>query len=238
MEDEQCAKRSPQLETCAKRIKETIKKERKIYHLGNIDLRGFDFTIKCSDPFVAVVENFLSEGEINFLLSAAKDRYKRSLVVGNDDMETVHSNRTSSSCMFSKSENPVLTYVQDKVARISGQHVDCQEPFQLVKYDKEEKYSPHFDFFDENTPAGKKEVYARGQRWMTILAYLQEPEGGGTTYFPNLDLHIAPKRGTAVLWFNMDKNGDADDRTQHGGTPVEKGTKVAMNIWVRTKKYV
>jgi len=209
--------------------------------INDIYLKQYNYSIKCSNPLIIVIEDFLSSDEISSLLKTAEERYVRSFVVGDDDATSVHHQRTSSSCMFSQSESQVLSYIEDRVATIIGLDKIYQEPFQLVKYEKDQQYASHFDFFDDvgtSSSYAKNEVLNRGQRCLTILAYLEQPETGGETFFPRLNLHVPPKKGSAVLWFNTDKEGKVDPRTEHGGMPVSSGTKVAMNIWIRTKPYV
>jgi len=189
--------------------------------INSLHLGDYSFTVKCTDPWIIVLHNFLTDSEIAYLLDVAKNRYQRSVVVGKDLSHEINDKRTSSSCMFTKSENAVLSSI-----------------VQLVKYDTAEQYAPHFDYFDGATDYSKNEILLRGQRCLTILAYLSEPLSGGSTFFPRLNMHIEPKKGTAVLWFNTKKDGVQDPRTEHGGMPVHKGTKVAMNIWVRDKPYV
>lgn len=42
---------------------------------------------------------------------------------------------------------------------------------------------------------------------------------------------MLPKENDAVLWYNIDHNEIGDDRTMHGGLPVEDGERYAINIW-------
>ena len=40
------------------------------------------------------------------------------------------------------------------------------------------------------------------------------------------------KKGSAVLFYNMLKDGNGDDLALHAGEPVERGTKWACNLWI------
>ena len=42
-----------------------------------------------------------------------------------------------------------------------------------------------------------------GVRLFTFFIYLHEPEGGGGTHFPNLNITINPKKGSALVWPNV-----------------------------------
>jgi len=208
-----------------------------MYDIDDIDLSGYRFTVKCRDPWIIVVHDLISDEEIAHLLSLAERRFQRSYVVGKHDANTIDGRRTSSTCMFAKGESPILDEIEQRVGKISRLPRLHQEPFQLVKYEAGQQYAPHFDYFHPDEPYAEKEIFTRGQRCLTILAYLVEPLSGGTTYFPRLSLHIPAVKGSAILWFNTDRDGNVDPRTEHGGMPVFAGTKVAMNMWMRTKPY-
>ena len=43
-------------------------------------------------------------------------------------------------------------------------------------------------------------------------------------------LEFEPKAGSAIFWYNLDPDGEADTFTLHAGAPVGQGTKIGMNI--------
>ncbi|QQP34867.1 Uncharacterized protein FKW44_022907, partial [Caligus rogercresseyi] len=45
------------------------------------------------------------------------------------------------------------------------------------------------------------------------------------TVFPVLDLTLWPKKGSAVFWYNLYRNGEGNEDTRHAACPVLKGTK-------------
>lgn len=186
------------------------------------------------DMNLHTIPNFLSDQEIVELLSMALDRtYTPSLVVGNSG-PVQHHQRTSMTCMFGKSENPLIRSIENRVMRTTGCSIEDIEPFQLVKYHENDKYEPHYDYFDPVTAS--KEIASHGQRLITILVYLLCPKSGGETHFPKLGVTVTPKQGNAILWYNCNWDGQAwveNPMTKHGGLPVQDGTKVAMNIWIR-----
>uniref|UniRef100_T1H3X7 Prolyl 4-hydroxylase alpha subunit domain-containing protein n=1 Tax=Megaselia scalaris TaxID=36166 RepID=T1H3X7_MEGSC len=65
------------------------------------------------------------------------------------------------------------------------------------------------------------------------LVYLNDIEHGGATVFPELDIGVNPRKGSAVFWYNLKENGDGDTRTIHAACPVLYGSKWVFNKWIR-----
>ena len=55
----------------------------------------------------------------------------------------------------------------------------------------------------------------------------------GLTTFPYVGYAVAPKKGRAVIWYNFKDDGEYDIRAGHVGSPVIKGEKWALNIWIK-----
>ena len=67
--------------------------------------------------------------------------------------------------------------------------------------------------------------------------YLKNPKIGGETIFPKENngkgLSILPPEGSAIVFYNLLKDGNGDENTQHATAPIEEGTKVFMNFWLK-----
>ena len=75
-----------------------------------------------------------------------------------------------------------------------------------------------------------------GQRVGTVVMYLNEPEKGGGTSFPDVHFEVAPKRGNAVF-FSYDRP-HAVTRSLHGGAPVVAGEKWVATKWLREGEFI
>lgn len=85
------------------------------------------------------------------------------------------------------------------------------------------------DFFSIFTHRDVTHVNLYNLIWLTCrmpltVTYTQFPIGGRTV-FPWVGAGVQPKRGSALLWFNMDRAGKPDSRLQHGACPVLLGDK-------------
>ena len=69
----------------------------------------------------------------------------------------------------------------------------------------------------------------------TLVIYLNTPEKGGGTTFPDVGLEVAPIKGNAVF-FSYDRP-NASTRTLHGGAPVIAGDKWVATKWLRENEF-
>ena len=65
---------------------------------------------------------------------------------------------------------------------------------------------------------------------MTFYMYLNTPEEGGGTRFPQLNFTVEAKEGHAVMWPGIHANGTDDLRTEHEGQTVLKGLKYDFKV--------
>ena len=54
---------------------------------------------------------------------------------------------------------------------------------------------------------------------------MNDVEAGGSTVFPTLGVKAEARRGSALFWFNLKRNGQGDYRTVHASCPVLLGQK-------------
>ena len=67
------------------------------------------------------------------------------------------------------------------------------------------------------------------------MVYLNDVESGGETEFVRLKKTIKPKKGTAIIWNSLNKDGSDNHNTLHQAHPVRSGFKSIITKWFRTK---
>lgn len=79
-----------------------------------------------------------------------------------------------------------------------------------------------------------------GPRILTFFIYLSDVEKGGGTNFPQLDITVMPKKGSALLWPSVYDSDPMkkDNRFLHQALPVEEGVKYAVNGWIHMYDYL
>ena len=159
--------------------------------------------------------------------------------------------RTSSTSVL-PSNDPIVSIIRDRALSVVGFLPSSGiEALQLVRYGESERFAIHYDWFEGPVLDSSRMRY---NRLASFFLYLDANCTSGETYFPQLPapprdlddgrflttanrtgLAIVPRVGSGVFWMNLHGNGTGDTRTLHTGMPVRKGTKTAMNIWIKAE---
>ncbi len=187
-------------------------------------------------PRIVVFGNLLSDEECDGLIAAARERLARSLTVETQTGgEAVNADRTSDGMFFERGENPIVSQVEARLATLLRWPLENGEGLQILRYGPGAQYRPHYDYFEPKEPGTPIILRRGGQRLASLVMYLQEPEQGGATTFPDVGLEVAPVRGTGVF-FSYDRP-DPATRTLHGGAPVLAGEKWVATKWLREREF-
>jgi prolyl 4-hydroxylase len=187
-------------------------------------------------PRVIVFGDLVSDEECESLIAAARLRLARSLTVETQTGgEALNVDRTSDGMFFERGENPIVARLEQRIAALLQWPLEFGEGLQILRYSPGAQYRPHFDYFDPGEPGTPTILRRGGQRVATLVMYLQEPELGGATIFPDVGLEVAPKRGTGVF-FSYERP-DPATRTLHGGAPVLAGEKWVATKWLREREF-
>ena len=198
--------------------------------------RSVNVLLAMARPRIVVFGNLLSAEECDALIAAAAPRMARSLTVATQTGgEEVNDDRTSDGMFFQRGETPLLQGIEERIAKLLNWPIENGEGLQVLHYRPGAEYKPHYDYFDPAEPGTPTILRRGGQRVGTLVIYLNTPEQGGGTTFPDVHMEVAPQRGYAVF-FSYERP-DPSTRTLHGGAPVIAGDKWIATKWLREREF-
>ena len=189
-------------------------------------------------PRAFLIKDFISDYEAEAIIASAGPRLGVSHVGGKDQGTITSKTRTSTNAWLARHSSPITETLYRRAADVLNidealmHHDKNVEDLQVVHYSQDQKYESHHDWGLGATEAS---------RVLTLLVYLTDQpsmDAGGETSFPKAvgrDGHgykVRPKKGTAVLFYNLLEDGNGDDFALHSALPVRQGEKYAANIWV------
>ena len=211
-----------------------------VFESGRMVLDAGDRTVhvvaSMHNPRILVFGGLLSDAECDEMIELSRQRLARSETVQtNTGSSEVNAARTSDGMFFGRGEFDVCTRIEARMAALMRWPVENGEGLQVLRYRPGAEYKPHYDYFDP-AQSGTPALLARGgQRVASLICYLNTPEKGGSTIFPDVGFEVAPVRGNAVF-FSYDRP-HPDTRSLHGGSPVEAGEKWVATKWVRERRF-
>lgn len=190
-------------------------------------------------PRIFTVRKFLPKPVCAWLIRASKKNLQRAPVQtaaqgGAFSVDGTRSNSVAGS-------NPlqpdlVLQLTNLRIAHVIGLPLEHQEPTNFLHYARNEEYRPHYDFFTEAEEAGfAHELRTIGQRICTVLVYLNDGYEGGYTEFPKLGFRFRGEVGDALIFWNLNAQGQREMDSLHAGMPVTRGEKWLLSKWVRQR---
>jgi prolyl 4-hydroxylase len=192
--------------------------------------------LSMQQPRLVVFGGFLSDDECDGLIAAAQPRLLRSETVdGATGGSEVNAARTSDGMFFERGESALIGRIERRIASLLRWPVEHGEGLQILRYVPGAEYRPHHDYFDPSQPGSAAVLSRGGQRVATLVMYLQTPDGGGGTTFPEIGIDVAPVKGNAVF-FSYDRPHPST-RTLHGGAPVRAGEKWVATKWLREARF-
>ncbi len=200
--------------------------------------REMNIVFTLNNPNIAVIDGLLSEQECDKLIQFSSGKLKRSEVIERDSGgHQISKVRTSEGTHFQLGENAVVERLEKRIQALIGAPIENGEPLQILHYGLGGEYLPHHDYFDPKDPGSAAHLAAGGQRVATMVIYLSDVPHGGGTAFPDIEMTVRPKKGSAVYFEYCNANGDLDVRLLHAGLPVVKGEKWIATKWIRQRRY-
>lgn len=178
--------------------------------------------------------DFLSDAECEMLMALIDiGRRPSTLLTQSKDDQF----RTSESCDMDR-YSPDIRPIDERVAALMGIAPEQGETMQGQRYAVGQQFRAHHDFFHESEPYWPAMQAHGGQRTWTTMAYLNDVEEGGATWFPQAGIRIPPRRRMLLIWNNMKPDGSPNELTLHEGTAVVEGTKYIFTKWFREGRWL
>jgi len=171
------------------------------------------------DPRVSVFPHFLSDAEVDAILSLCEGHWEASGIADSaGTYADASGNRTSCSAILDWAQTPAISKIEERVAGLAGLSVNQLEGLVGVRYMPGQFFGLHHD--------GR-------QRPVTVFIYLNDlpDDDEGETRFPMLGLRITPRRGAAVMWSNCRPDGSEDMRLCHHAVPPKTSVKYGVNCF-------
>ena len=182
-------------------------------------------------PRAFYIPNFLSDFEAEHIIELSKPQIKASEV---GDIEgggaRFSDTRTSRNAWIGRSTSAPTESLYLRAAdllvldeKMLNSNTNAED-MQVVHYVNGQRYDSHHDWGVSGYPES---------RLITLLLYLtdmESPEAGGETAFPKggadgLGFKVEPRKGSAVLFYNLLEDGNGDDLALHAALPVWQGEK-------------
>lgn len=198
--------------------------------------REVEVVVTVKRPRIVVLRHLLSDAECDALIDLARPRLARSETVVNRTGENeVNAARTSQGMFFSRGEGALVAGIEARIAALLSWPVERGEGLQVLRYGVGAEYRPHYDYFDPAQPGSQPILKRGGQRVGTLLMYLNTPEAGGATTFPDAGIEVQALKGHAVFFAYGQPSPLT--LTLHGGAPVSSGEKWVATKWLRAGRF-
>ena len=184
------------------------------------------------DYDVTEIPNFLTNEECDKIIELSKGNMFSSKVYSQNEDLYDNKIRISQQCWLND-DNSFIKKLTDKIKSYTNMNNNYSEQLQVVNYKPGGFYKPHYDACVGNESTCERMNKEEGPRYLTVLIYLNDNFEGGETIFPIINKSVKPKKGKAVIFQNVDDNGNIINQALHGGEPVKNGEKWIANKWIK-----
>ncbi|XP_057309896.1 prolyl 4-hydroxylase subunit alpha-1-like isoform X1 [Hydractinia symbiolongicarpus] len=201
-----------------------------------LTLKPLKVTRMHDNPEVYIFHDLLQENEMKELRRIATPRLMNAQVVNTETNEIgdyVEADYRIAKTMFLNemfpSDKKISNKLDQRFGEVTELNMKYSEELQMNNYGLGGQYEFHHD---HGLPGQGLANHPDGNRIATLLCYLSDVERGGETVFTQIGLSVPPKKGDAVFWYNLYRNGTGIQDTEHASCPVVSGSKWVANKWI------
>lgn len=179
-------------------------------------------------PRIRLFRGFFTQAECEHVLKVAEGLYQPSMVYNAARQLVRDPIRTSDGATLHwLVEDPAVHALLRRIGRATGTDASQGEASQVLRYQPGQEYKPHYDYLRAS----------ENQRIVTALVWLNDDYQGGETAFLRTGQKLRGRKGDAVVFWNSLPDGSIDPLTEHAGLPVQRGTKLLFNRWIRAARW-
>lgn len=179
-------------------------------------------------PRIRIFRQLFTPAECDYLLKVAEGLYQPSMVYNAARQLVRDPIRTSDGATLHwLVEDPAVHALLRRIGKATGTDASQGEASQVLRYRPGQEYKPHYDYVRASD----------NQRIVTALVWLNEDYQGGETAFLRTGQKLRGRKGDALVFWNSLEDGSIDPLTEHAGLPVQRGTKLLFNRWIRASRW-
>uniref|UniRef100_A0A1A9WN31 procollagen-proline 4-dioxygenase n=1 Tax=Glossina brevipalpis TaxID=37001 RepID=A0A1A9WN31_9MUSC len=187
------------------------------------------------DPYMVLYHDVLTDREILTLKDLGKTNLKRATIFDKSQLKnTINKDRIAKYSWLPHDNTSTTQIIAERIGDMTGLNISGSEPLQIMNYGLGGHFGEHYDFFNLTENTYFTDTYSQGDRIVTVLFYMSDVEQGGNTVFPYMRTVVSPKKGTALVWYNLNNKLIGDWRTQHAACPVLVGSKWVLTKWINS----
>uniref|UniRef100_A0A182IVR6 Prolyl 4-hydroxylase alpha subunit domain-containing protein n=1 Tax=Anopheles atroparvus TaxID=41427 RepID=A0A182IVR6_ANOAO len=182
-------------------------------------------------PFIGLLHDVIHEGEIAKLQQLGELHIQQSGIKNDSWLPVFYDNHQTYT--LHDRDHPVVETITRRVEQLSGLSCDTAEDLKVIYNEVGAFKTVDIDVI-QNQEEARRFAYS-GNRLATMLFFLNDVEKGGYITFPKLRVSIPPKKGAAVMWYNLEETGLANERAKYSICPLMNGVKWTAKKIIHTR---
>lgn len=162
----------------------------------------------CVSPSIWFCQGLLNSAECNHVIAMGKVKMARNEQTGLQESD------------LQQGQDFTIAKIEGRIAEVVKRPAQNAQPLIVRYYSTNEQHINHYDYV-----LSSNILKVSGQRTLTVVVFLNDPQDGGDLYFPSPQLKINAQKGDMVLYFNTLDNGQIDTSSLHGYSPVVSGER-------------
>jgi prolyl 4-hydroxylase len=192
-----------------------------------------------ADPLICTFDEVVGQHEADAVIAHCERRMRRARVTPDSGKGgEASAGRTNYSTWLRHDSDPCVAAVVQKIVALVGRPAATAEALQVIHYSETQQYRQHWDAYCPDA-RGKAACANGGNRLVTALLYLRQPNGGGGTYFPHLDIRVQPIQRSLLVFHNCYPGSRTPHPdSKHAGEPVTRcDAGIMFSIHACTRKH-